>query len=336
MQAIRLPYIDNAGAILITVAINLAAVFLFNWPGGVDYRGVVADSLFCATITTAINLWFVYSRLKKLRSQGMMPMRVPVSRLMQKLPRNPVALGILYAAVFAALAAGINAALWRFFGIRSMAFAPWAVYKLLYATLLSAKIVEYCIFRYVQPDWSKAAGEANSSPVRNPLPKISVFKEIYGSVTGNIALNLAVGFLTGGVVVGADASISIRPTTPDGIAVTGLVLGLITGILVTHGVVKAMGASPPEPVDRRFSWMPKREVALIAVVTIPLMIFSAVILRGVMIFWNLPELNFYQFILVISVYATLIGKLLAFVVTKRCAQPDYTRWRRPKKAATRS
>ena len=342
LQPVSLPYIDNARAILITIAINLGTVFLFNWPSGVTYADVMWDSAFCAFITTAINMWIVYPRLKRMRALGAMPAQAPESRFMRRLPQNPLTLGAFYAAAFAVLALGANAAFLWFFGIRNMAFAPWIAYKLVYATVLSAKIVECCIFRYVQPDWAKAGRYAQleaskappAAPVRNPLPKIGVFKEMFGSVTGNIAMNILIGSVLGGITVRPDASVVILPTTAEGIPITGLVFGLIAGILVTNGITKKMDAailaSCPAILegavrDKRLAWMPKGKVALACFVCVCLMAFSAVALRALMILFDLPILTFYQFSVYITVYASIISKPLAFALTRRCMQPDYIR-----------
>ena len=342
LPAVSLPYVDNAKAILITLAINAGVVCLFHWPGGITYSGVMWDSLFCALITTSINMWIVYPRLRKMRALGIMPARAPESAFMQRLPHNPFVLGAVYAIVFAAFTVGANATLLWFFGIRTLAFAPWTVYKLVYATVLSAKIVECCIFRYVQPDWANACRGTPAAtgkvpldaPVKNPLPKIGVFKEMFGSVTGNIAMNILIGSVLGGVAVGADGSVVILPTTVEGIPITGLVFGLIVGILVTNGVVTAMNAailaSPhamPEAAgtDARLAWMPKGRLALTCLMCMCLMVFSAVVLRAVLVLFDIPLLNFYQFTVFITVYAGLISKPLVFILTKRCAQPDYVR-----------
>ena len=343
MPTVSLPYVDNAKAILITIVINLVAVFVFNWPEGVTYAGVMWDSLFCAVITAIINMWIVYPRLKKMRAQGEMPAQAPESHVMQRLPQNPLALGALYAIAFAALTIGVNAALLRFFGIRSMSFAPWTVYKLVYATVLSAKIVECCIFRYVQPDWTHAGPgahaetrkEVSGKPVKHPVPKIGVLKEMYGSVAGNIAINIVIGSILGNVAAGPDGSVVIRPTTAEAMPITGLVFGCIAGILVTNSVVKAMNtaiiASHPAILegavrDTRFAWMPKSKVALACSTCLGLMVFSAVALRAVLALFDIPTLNFYQFAVFVTVYATIISKPLAFILTKRCAQPDYVRY----------
>jgi len=143
----RLPYINNAKAVLITVAINLGVVFMFNFPDGIDFCGVMADSFICAFITTIINMTIVYASMKKMRASGQMPKQVPISRLMQKLPKNPLALGAVYALFFAFITIGVNGLMFTFFDIRNMTFIPWGVYKLIYSTILSIKIVEFCIFR---------------------------------------------------------------------------------------------------------------------------------------------------------------------------------------------
>lgn len=341
-QQVSLPYINNAKALLLTLAINLGAVFLFNWPSGVSLDGVVWDSLFCAIITTIISMWIVYARLKKMRASGAMPLRVPESSLMQKLPQNPAALGLLYAIMFGVLALGVNWALLRFFNVRELSFWPWLVYKLVYATVLSVKIIEYCIFRYVQPDWAQTeqpGAELRKAPppeaVKDPLPKISVFKEMFGSVTLNIAMSILIGSALGGVTVGADASVVIAPTTLAGIPITGLVFGLITGVMVTRGVVTAMNTSlltsrpvVPEtaPSDRRFAWLPKGRAALTAFICVCVMLFSAVALWSIMALFGISVMNFYQFIVFITGYASILSKPLSYLLVQRCSQPDYVRY----------
>jgi hypothetical protein len=338
----NLPYIDNAKAVAITLAVNLCAVFIFNWPGGITYSGVLWDSLFCAVITVGIDMWIVYAGLRKMRARGAIPANVPESVLMRRLPQNPITLGGIYAAAFAALAIGFNAALLWFFGIGEMTFAAWIVYKLIYATALSVRVVEFCIFRYVQPDWASvpeganietgnAEGTGEEKPVKNPLPKISLIKEIYGSVTGNIAMNFILGSVFGGVAARADGSVIINPTTLEGIPITGLIFGLIIGVLVTKGIIaemnKVIAANPAmiegAVADKRFSWMPVKKGALTRLACACVMVFSAVALPSIMSLFGIPFMNFYQYTVFMTVYATLVGKALSYVLMRRCLQPDY-------------
>ena len=336
---IRLPYIDNAKAVFITLAINVGFAFLFYLLIGVSYIGILWESLICAVTTTAINMWIVYTVLSKMRTAGILPSKVAENRLMQRLPQNPFALGLVYAFVFGVLVAGINLLIMKFFGLHGMGLIPWVIYKLIYTTILSTKIIEFCVFRYVQSDWADTdvacMGQENAAvmqPIKNPLPKVSVFKEMFGSVTTNIAMNIIIGTALGGVVIVEGNAVVIYPTTVQGIPITGLVFGLITGLLVTSGVTKAMketiltygaGMLQTATTDKLFSWMPKGKVALTSLVCIGTMVFSAVALWAIMMLFGISVLNFYQFTVFITIYATVISKPLSYVLVQRCMQPDY-------------
>jgi len=258
---------------------------------------------------------------------------------MQKLPKNPFLLGAVYAIAFGVLIVGINMLILWFFGLQEMAFVPWFTYKLIYTVLLSIKITEFCIFRYVQPDWASAVATdrgtdnmPSAEPVQNPLPKISVFKEMFSSVTTNIALNIIIGTALGGIIIGESHEVVIYPTTVQGIPITGLIFGFITGFLVTNGVTKAMrdtiiasGSAMTEEVvsDRRLTWMPKRKATLTGFVCICVMAFSAVALWAIMTLFEISVMNFYQFTVFITVYASILGKPLSGALVRRCTQPDY-------------
>lgn len=339
MRNVSLPYIDNARAALLTALINLGVVFLFFYPGGVTYQGVLLDSLVCAVITTIVDLCIVFPRLSKLRAAGLLPAQVPVSRLMQRLPKNPFALGAVFAALFAALTIGVNALILWFFGQASMAFVPWMTYKLVYSTVLSTKITEFCIFRYVQPDWAEtkqgvAAEEKNVRPVKDPLPRVSTFKAMYGSVTGNIAMQMISGLVFGSAVFLTDGLVAIAPARVEGMPITGLIFGFILGMLTTRGVVKSVNAAILAPgvevpesavTEKAFAWMPKSGGGLSALATACVMLFSAVALRILMTLLGLSVLNIYQFAVFITVYANIISKPLSHVLVRRCMQPDYAR-----------
>ena len=339
LNRISLPYVDNVKAVLITIVINLGVVFIFFWPDGVTFANVIMDSLICAIITTAINMTIIYFRMKKMRNEGLMPGRVPESPFMQKLPKNPFALGVIYAIGFGAVITGINALVLWFFEMPEMAFVPWMIYKLIYTTLLSIKIAEFCIFRYVQPDWAKLKGPSmkqeageDHAPVKNPIPKVSMIKEIYGSVTANLAMNIIIGTALGGVVIGANYEVIVYPTTVQGIPITGLVFGFICGSLTTNGVLKSMkgtilAAGPDMTLglssDKRFTWMPKNPIALGCLVCICMMAVSSVVLWAIMMLFGISVMNFYQFTIFITIYATAISKPVSYILVKRCMQPTY-------------
>ncbi|NLV57923.1 MAG: hypothetical protein GXY67_04050 [Clostridiales bacterium] len=340
MKRTGLPYINNAKAVLLTASVNLAIVFLLYWPDGISYRGVLWDSLICAAITTAIDLWVVFVQLLKLRWGGQIPTQVPVSPFMQRLPSNPFLLGVLFTTVFGMLAVGANAAILWFFERQHLAFVPWLAYKLVYSTILSVIITEYCVFRYVQPDWVDARVASSGSqivlkPVRNPLPKVSLLKEVYASVTGNLATNMIAGLAFGGVAIASDGSVFITPTTVEGVPISGLIFGLIVGVLVTRSVLQEIRRqipvadlpdSQPLTLDKRFTWMPKGNVTLTLFVCVCMMVFSSVALWALMKLFDLPVMNVYQYAVFITVYASIVSKLLSYVLVRRCTQPDYLRY----------
>lgn len=338
-KKVDLPYVNNLVSILITLAINLVMGLLFSRLVGASYSHILWETLVCVFTTTLIDVWIVYGRLKKLRAAGQMPAHVPISRVMQRLPQNPVALGAIFVVVFGVVMVAINALVLWFFGLTSMTLVPWMTYKLLYSTILSAKITEYVIFRYVQPDWATAGSETTgpqppveATSVKNPMPRVSVFKEMYGAVTGNIAMNIIIGTALGGVVVDAASDVVIYPTTLQGIRITGLVFGLIVGILVTNGIVKATNegilAAParggilPLP-DRRFTWMPKHRFPLTILVCACMMLFSSFALWVIMKLFGISIMNFYQFTVFITIYAATVSKPLSSILVRRCMQPDY-------------
>ena len=352
-KRIKLPYVDNYIAVLISIVINLVVVFIFNWPGGISYFGVLLDTATCVVITVIVNMIIIYILIKRMKAQRSVPRQVPISSLMQKLPKNPVVLAVIYIVFFGVVTVAINAVVLWFFGMNDLNFITWLVYKLIYTTVLSIKVVEYCIFRFVQPDWtneeereSEDLEAAGGKPIKDPLPKISVFKEMYGSVTANIGMNMILGAFLGSVTVGVGSVVSIAPTTIGGIPISGLVFGLITGFLVSSAIIKSMRTGilnaaalaetstenaesvPTETPagDRRFTWMPKRRLPLTALICVAVMIFSYFALPTLMWLFGREIMSFYQSIIFMTVYASLLSKPLVYILTKRCTQPDYAQY----------
>ena len=333
-SAASLPYANNTRALCITVVINMACVFLFQYPHGITFHGVLQDSMVYGGITTAITLVIIYPRLRAMRDMRAIPRQTPESRFMQRLPANPVLLGCIYAGFFGLLTLGINALVLGFFGIERLGFMQWLVYKLIFSTVLSIKIAECCIFRYIQPDW---AGEETRSDrpdpsVKNPFPKIGVLRAMYSSVAANIAMNIIIGSVLGGVRGASDGTVVIHPTTVQSIPITGLVFGLIAGVLVTTSVLKKMNAailaSLPAPdttatASRFLAWMPVRNLPLVLCASLCVMAFSSVTLWALMAFFGVSVMNFYQFTIFITVYASIISRPLSALLVRRCLQPDY-------------
>lgn len=330
-----LPYMDNWKAILLTALINLASTLVFQFSEGrITRSAVIRDSLICGVLTVIIDVAVVYVDMKRRRARGLLPANVPVSARMQRLPKNPALLALVYMPISAAVIALINWGVMALFGIESFGRWNWLVYKLLYACLLSAKIIEYCIFRFVQPDWAGEARAIADANVKNPLPKISTLKEMYASISANIAMNMIIGTALGGAVVGEGQTVLIYPTYASGIWVTGLIFGFLTGVLLTRGVLGAIkqliagDALPQElpPPDCRLCWLPKSDLALTAVVCAAIMTMSVVLLPLQMWVLGVSVMNFYQFCILITAYGSFVGHVFSKLLTARCLQSDYVAW----------
>ena len=126
---------------------------------------------------------------------------------MQKLPRNPGLLIIILAVLFSVLMVVLsNFVIW-FYDIQTYTFPRFAVWKVVYSTILSAKILEVIVLRLVQPDCAKEGDpeQTGEDTIKNPLPRMESFKNLFNTVVDDFGFNMIVGLLFGGtIVVGYD------------------------------------------------------------------------------------------------------------------------------------
>ena len=318
----RLPYMENRTGILVTIVVNLLCAFVFQSFGGALTRGdVVADAVVCGAVTAVIDFVFLWRLMSRRNSAGLLPGEVPVSRLMQRLPRTFLPLLIFLVLFFAVLTGVLMCCFLFVFGIESMDFGRWLVFKLLYAAFLSAKVLEFVIFRLVQPDWNSAASGAvsccgfDSQEVRNPLPKFSSFKEVYANITANIAMNVIVGSLLGGVVTNSDGSLLIYPS-----------------IILTRAIFKNVRENLGDTTDEELAalaqlpagnglaeLLPRRSFPLTIVVCVITAGVSAVLAPLIFWFFGIEQMNFYQFCLFITAYGMGVSKFLSRILLARCA-----------------
>ena len=335
----RLPYMENRTGILVTIVVNLLCAFVFQSFGGALTRGdVVADAVVCGAVTAVIDFVFLWRLMSRRNSAGLLPGEVPVSRLMQRLPRTFLPLLIFLVLFFAVLTGVLMCCFLFVFGIESMDFGRWLVFKLLYAAFLSAKVLEFVIFCLVQPDLNSAARGAvsccgfDSQEVRNPLPKFSSFKEVYANITANIAMNVIVGSLLGGVVTNSDGSLLIYPSKASGMWLTGIIFGIITSVILTRAIFKNVRENLGDTTDEELAalaqlpagnglaeLLPRRSFPLTIVVCVITAGVSAVLAPLIFWFFGIEQMNFYQFCLFITAYGMGVSKFLSRILLARCA-----------------
>ena len=104
------------------------------------------------------------------------------------------------------------------------------VCKLVYSCFLSAKILEVAIYRYVQPDITGVSPQADvttSSLIKQPLPHITYFQQLYNSWLTDFGMNMVLGLVLGGTIITADDYVMIAPTLLSGILVGQSYQGLL-------------------------------------------------------------------------------------------------------------
>ncbi len=325
-----LPYIDNLRIVLLTIAINAIAAFVFFWGRPLTFWGIMADAGICGIVTSFINVFVVSARIGELRSLGRLPKNVPLNRLIALMPKNPLGFAVTLGAVFGLLSPLFNAFVIRFYEIETFTFARFAVWRSIYTCVLSVKIVELAILRYVQPDCASAsdAPQWGTEAVRDPLPRASTFKQWFDTVTDDFGFNLLVGLLLGGTIV-RDHSVIIPPTTLDGIAISASILGVIVTARMAYPVAKSMRDARecgglPISVARnpRIVWIPYSPAKFAALLLLPVVGLSLLTFWGVLTFFGFKTLNFFQFFFIRMLFISLLTKPVVKLAVLRYTQPD--------------
>ncbi|MEA4897284.1 hypothetical protein ACH6CV_08835 [Bacillota bacterium Meth-B3] len=328
-----LPYIDNIPIILLTAIINLAVAFIFYYGRSLTLGGILADAGICGITTSLIDVFIVRFMVGRLRAQGRLPREAPQSRLMQKLPKHPLPLALVFGAVFAMLAPLFNAFVIRFFHIEAFTFARFAVWRVIYTTLLSAKIVELAILRYVQPDCARAsdAQQKGAQPVKNPLPRMSTFKEWFDTVRNDFGLNMLLGLALGGTII-RDQHVVIPPTTRAGIVISASILGAIVTVSMAYPIARNMraartaGALPVAQAENRWvGWMPASPALFALTLLVPIMIVAALAFWAVFTFFGFEDMNFFQYFVIRLLFTTLLTKPTVNLAILRYTQPNADR-----------
>jgi len=165
--------------------------------------------------------------------------------------------------------------------------------------------------------------------------------ELFRGAQLNILLTLLISAAFGSVRFQPGGVLIVDPTLTDYIWITGLIFGLILGVLVTRGTVKgfraAVAAAGPDAAEatsdapthsgatltRTYPFLPRKTWALTVAVCVIAMALSMVALPTILRVFHIAQLNFAQFIVFITLYSWLISKLFSYLLVKRMLLPDY-------------
>ena len=323
-----LPYVDNLPLITLTAAVNLLCMFLFFYGKKIDLRNVLEDSFICGVITSFIDVFFVASRVKALAVRGELPPSMPVSRMMMRLPANKFYLSLIFALFFGVSTLLVNLAFIKFYGITDFDFPRLSVWKVIYSCVLSAKVAELAVLRFVQPDVPETVSveQCGTGVVRDPLPRISVFREYFNTVAGDFGFNMIVGLILGGTVV-EGGRVIIMPVQRSSIAATSVVLGAIVAACmicpVAESVKSALDASRIERTrtsGTALRMLPYTPWKFALSLLLPVIILAFCFFWSVMTFFGFETLDFFQFFLIRALFVSLLSKAVIRLAAARYMQ----------------
>lgn len=324
-----LPYIDNAWLVLLTVVINMAVVFIFFFGRRIILQDILIDACICGITTSFIDVPLVLCRIRRLRARGRLPREVPVCVPMMKLPRRPLPLSLLFALLFGVITPLCNLIMIRFYEVTAFPLFRFAVWRAIYTCFLSIKIVEFAIYRYVQPDCRGDTEEEQhgSETVKDPIPRISTFRHWFNTVTDDFGFNMAFGLLLGGTIV-RDHNVVIPPASRDGIALSAFITGLILTARMVYPIARKMkegresGALPLAPRRNGWmTWLPSSPALFSLALLLPITISALVVFWSVFSFFDFDVLNFFQFFVIRVLFVTFLSRLVVKLALTRFTQP---------------
>lgn len=331
-EKMRLPYMNNAMAILLTLGINLAIMVALNWGKSFGLADVLLDAAICGVMTAVINVFFVRHYVTRALASQTLPANLPVSRMMMHLPRNPAFLGLLCALFFGLLTPLINGMIFIFYDFETLRFGQMLVCKLVYACFLSAKILEVAIYRYVQPDVTGLSPAADAPPsplVKPPLPQISYFQQLYNSWLTDFGMNMVLGLVLGGTIISSDDYVMIAPTLRAGILIGGVISGIIITFMTVPALAKKLATAVTDGEIPRLAkcqpgvaWLPYNHWLLALTLCLPIVIITVAVYTGVLSFFNFESLNFFQFFFIRTAYTAVLVKALVALLLIRYMQPQ--------------
>lgn len=327
---IGLPYINSARWILFVALLNLIMAFCFQFGRPITKEVVLLDAAICGITTSFINVAYGNYAIRRLRRAGELPKVVAQSRMMQKLPKNPILLMVILAVFFSMIMVmASNVIIW-FYHIQTYAFPQFAVWKVIYSTILSAKILEVVVLRFVQADCAKQdePEQNGEETIKNPLPKAESFQNLFNTIVDDFGFNMLIGLLFGGtILVGQD--VVLLATTRSGIVISAFILGVIVTFRMVFPVAKnirqqyeaGMLSKLPQKIPIIAS-IPRKPIHFTLVLLVPIVVLSIVVFWSVLTFFGFEELNFFQFFVIRMLFVTLLTKPVINLAALCYMQPE--------------
>lgn len=331
IQRPEVPYLNNLHLAVMVVLINLPLAMLFQYGRPLTWTDLQMDAAICGWTTVLISFWLAKRNVSIRRGQGALPAQVPLSPLMQKMPRSLFAFSLVVGIPAAASMWLITVALLRFFPDTEITFLRFLAWKMCYATLLALRMIALAIFRFVQPDCQGSADppQTGQQTVKNPLPRRDLLRRLCQSVTTDFGMNLLLGLMLGGTLI-RGSEVVLMAVHQSSVWISGLILGMIVTLLMVNPILAAVrdlsihGALPPaEKHHRMLLLLPENPWLFSAVLLVPLMLISSASVYCILTFFGFQTLNFFQYFAVRMLYTKLLAKPIETLAVLRYRQSQH-------------
>lgn len=324
----RLPYINNARLILLTVGINFLADFYMLFSEQISKSQLLTDAAVFGAVTAVIDTFAVRYLLKKMYLKGNLPAEPLQNRWINCLPQNPFLLASVLAGTFAFLAWLFNSATLAFFERKALLPTEFIVWKLIYAVWFSAFMVRLLIYRYAQPGvFGTDIRQQGSAEMQEIFPPVSTFKEQWNAMLSDFGLNMIMGLIFGATVINPDRSLTIYGAAGDGIVCSALIYAAIVMVLMVYPVIKkiyevavsgeiAIPAARPNILAR----FPRSPWGNTLIAFIPVALISVTFLWSIFAIFHFDTLNFFQFFVLRLILITILTELIVWYATARYSQ----------------
>lgn len=322
-----LPYINRLSGISITAILSVVSIFIFKMNREMEFAQIIVDAAIFGFVTVWINVFVAWYQMRKRYREGRLPREAPASRLVRKLPANPVLLALTLGIVFAAVVPAGVALIMLFYEKQSLGFYGFFAARTIYAVLFSAYIMRVVVFRYVQPGaFAQNIPQHGEDEVKILLPKISTLREKYQTMLLDFGFNLLIGLFFNGVFIDGKYVV-VAPVYRSGILISAIVFSIIVTIQMAVPIasnILSLRESGELAVDESrsgLSWLPRSPMGFGCICFLPIAALSIALLWGMMTLFELEELNFFQYYGLRVVTIMLLNGLMLKLAVFRYSRP---------------
>ncbi len=137
-------------SILFIALLNLAMAFIFQFGRPIAKTDVLIDVVICTVITAVICYVLIARAIRRKRSTGEIPATIPESKYAKFMPRRPIWFITILTVLSAAFIVSFSSLFLSLLEIERYSFLAFAIWKVVYATILSLILQKIIIWYLIQ------------------------------------------------------------------------------------------------------------------------------------------------------------------------------------------